>query len=167
MRVPKSVRRQLAGVPGRWRPATLLATWFGCGLLPWVPGTWASLAALPLAWGIVAIGGTLGLAIAAAALFAIGCWASHIYEQDAGLHDPSAVVIDEVAAQWAALVVVAPDVQTYLLGFVLFRAADMLKIWPANVVDRRLGGGFGIMLDDMVAALYAAAGLTLFNFGFS
>ena len=165
MMFSKAVRRQLSRVPRHWRPATLLATWFGCGLLPWVPGTWASLAALPLAWLIVASFGALGLAIAAVALFLVGCWASHIYEREAGLHDPSAVVIDEVAAQWAVLLMVPPDIGLYLLGFVFFRAADMIKIWPASVIDRRVTGGVGIMLDDMAAAVYAAAGLAIVSYG--
>lgn len=165
MILSKAVRRQLDRVPRRWRPATLLATWFGCGVLPWVPGTWASLAALPLAWLIVSWAGAAALATAAALLFLVGCWASHRYEQEAGLHDPSAVVIDEVAAQWVTLLVVPPDVVLYVIGFVLFRMFDMTKLWPANVVDQRVSGGLGIMLDDMVAALYAAAGLAVVSYG--
>ena len=159
MMLSKSVRRQLSRVPKRWRPATLLATWFGVGLLPWTPGTWASLASLPFAWIIVQSAGVVGLLVAAAVVFVVGCWASHVYEQEAGSHDPSTAVIDEVAAQWVVLSVVPPDVGLYLVGFVLFRAADMTKLWPANVVDRRVIGGIGIMLDDMVAAVYAALGL--------
>ena len=159
MMLSKAVRRQLSRVPRRWRPATVLATWFGVGLLPWTPGTWASLASLPFAWVIVEATGGIGLLCAAALVFAVGCWASGVYEQEAGTHDPSTDVIDEVAAQWVVLAWVPPDVGLYLAGFVFFRAADMIKIWPANVLDRRLTGGAGIMLDDMVAALYAAAGV--------
>ena len=161
MMLSKAVVRQLSRVPRRWRPATLLATWFGCGLLPWIPGTWASLAALPAAWLLVLAFGPVALAMAAALLLVVGWWASGVYERAAGVHDPSAVVIDEVAAQWAALVVVPLEFAAYLLCFVIFRAADMLKLWPAGVIDRRVSGGLGIMLDDLVAAAYAAAGVTL------
>ena len=155
------LRRQLRRVPKRWRPATLLATWFGIGLLPWVPGTWASLVALPLAWLLVGLGGSWALGAGLVAVFAVGWWASGAYERETGVHDPSAVVIDEVAAQWLTLILVPADPWLYATGFVLFRIADIAKLWPANVLDRRLTGGLGIMLDDMIAAVYAAAALFL------
>ena len=71
-------------------------------------------------------------------------------------------VIDEVAGQWLTLAPFAPDPVTYLVGFVLFRAADIVKPWPANWADRELDGGLGVMLDDIFAGIYA--GLALFAF---
>lgn len=156
----------MKGVPGGatgatrrlpvWHPAWWLATWFGSGLLPWVPGTWGSLAALPFAALLAWAGGPWLLLAAAVALFPLGVWASHLYSLAKGRGDPGDVVVDEVVAQWLVLVPFCLDPTLYLLGFLLFRVFDVVKPWPASLVDRRLGGGIGIMLDDIFAALYAA-----------
>ena len=137
------------------RPSILLATWFGSGLLPRAPGTWGSLAALPFAWAIQSAGGQTALVIGAAIAFVVGVWASDRMARDTGSKDPGAVVIDEVAGQWLALAFVPLSVWSYLAGFVLFRIADITKLWPASVADRRIGGGLGIMLDDIIAGVYA------------
>jgi phosphatidylglycerophosphatase A len=71
------------------------------------------------------------------------------------------VVIDEVAGQLLTLLVVPPTFINYLIGFVLFRIADIVKPWPANWVDQNIKGGLGIMLDDILAATYAGAGLLI------
>ena len=139
-----------------WHPAALLATWFGSGLLPYAPGTWGSLAALPFAWVIASLWGQWALLVAAGLAFAVGIWAAEIYARRSLVDDPPAVVIDEVAGQWLALAVVPPDALPYALGFVLFRVFDIVKPWPANAIDHRLKSGFGIMLDDIVAGGYAA-----------
>ncbi|WP_235829956.1 phosphatidylglycerophosphatase A family protein [Algihabitans albus] len=139
--------------PPFWRLESLIATWFGAGLLPKAPGTWGSLAALPFAVLLVWLGGPWALLAAAAALFVIGTWASAKY---AGARaDPGEVVVDEVVAQWLVIFPVALDLKLYLLAFVAFRVADILKPWPANWADRRIKGGLGIMLDDILAAPYA------------
>jgi phosphatidylglycerophosphatase A len=143
------------------RPALWLATWFGAGLLPKAPGTWGSLVALPFAWGLVWWGGPWLLLTAATMVFGLGLWAAGRYMQAVGVHDPGAVVIDEVAAQWLTLCVAPLNPLAYLLGFILFRIADVLKPWPANWLDRRVGGALGVMVDDLAAALYAGAALWL------
>ena len=140
-----------------WHPAHLLATWFGCGLLPKAPGTWGSLAALPFAAALVWWGGPWLLLAASIALFAIGIWASERYARAMAAEDPSAVVIDEVVGQWLALVPAAGVFWLYLPGFLAFRLFDIVKPWPVSWADRELGGGLGIMLDDVLAGLYAAA----------
>ncbi len=142
-----------------WHPAALLATWFGTGLLPWAPGTWGSLAALPFAWIIHSVSGPVGLAAAAGLVFIAGLWASALFARHAGEEDPGAVVIDEVAGQWLVLVVVVPDIYLYAAGFLLFRAADIVKPWPVSWAERALKGGAAIMVDDVLAAVYAAATL--------
>jgi len=149
-----------AGGPALWL-ATWLATWFGAGRLPWAPGTWGSLAALPLAWLLLALGGPWLLLIAAALVFVLGLWASDRYMKAVGLHDPGAIVIDEVAGQWLTLAIAPLDPLAFLLGFVLFRVADVLKPWPANWLDRRVGGAFGVMIDDVAAAVYAGGVLAI------
>ena len=138
---------------------SVLATWFGAGLLPWAPGTWGSLAALPFAWAIQSAAGREGLALAAALVFAVGCAVADRYERRSGQRDPGRIVIDEVAGQWLTLAAVPASGWSYAAGFVLFRAADILKPWPARVAERRLAGGLAVMTDDIVAALYAGAAL--------
>ena len=140
-----------------WHPASLLATWFGSGLLPKAPGTWGSLAALPFAVIIAALAGSWGLLAAAALLTVIGVWAAGIYARHSDQEDPQRIVIDEVAGQWLALAPVALDLRLYAVAFLAFRLFDIVKVWPARLIDRRLKGGWGIMLDDTVAGLYAAA----------
>ncbi|MDP6345049.1 MAG: phosphatidylglycerophosphatase A [Alphaproteobacteria bacterium] len=140
-------------------PAGLLATWFGCGLLRPASGTWGSLAALPFAWALVAVGGWPALAATALAAFAVGCWAADRYERADGGKDPGAVVIDEVAGQWLVLIPAPLDPLYYLAGFALFRLFDIFKPWPANWAERRFAGGLGIMLDDVFAAAYGFAAL--------
>ncbi|WP_135077891.1 phosphatidylglycerophosphatase A [Terasakiella sp. SH-1] len=135
-------------------PAGVLATWFGSGLLPKAPGTWGSLAALPFAWGIQYYTGWIGLSIATVLVFLIGWWAAHAFEEKADVKDPGAVVIDEVAGQWLVLIPAGLDLKLYIIGFFLFRLVDIFKPWPACWFDRHVHGGLGIMLDDVVAALY-------------
>ena len=142
-------------------PAALLATWFGSGWLPWVPGTWGSLAALPFGYAIWAAAGPLGLAVGAAAAAAVGWWASESYVRRSGRKDPSEVVIDEVAGQWLTLLPAAGDPVAILAAFLIFRVLDIVKPFPANWCDRHLAGGLGVMLDDVVAGLYGAALLWL------
>lgn len=137
----------------------VLATWFGVGLLPGAPGTWGSLAALPLAWLIERSAGQAGLVLAAAVVFGVGCRAAAGYERRSGRRDPGAIVIDEVSGQWLALAAVPASAWSYAAGFVLFRAADILKPWPARAAERRLRGGVAVMADDTVAAVWAGAGL--------
>ena len=146
-----------------YHPALWLATWFGTGYLPKIPGTWGSLAALPCAWVIHWTGGSWWLAAAALGLFALGWWASSVFVAASHEHDPPAIVIDEVSGQWLTLAVVPPELWYYALGFVLFRLADILKPWPAGWADREVPGGLGVMLDDTLAAGYAASILYLIH----
>ncbi|HKW53658.1 MAG TPA: phosphatidylglycerophosphatase A [Stellaceae bacterium] len=137
-------------------PAALLATWFGAGLLPWAPGTWGSLAALPFAWAIATLLGPAALVVAAAIMFVIGWWAAARVGRASGIADEGSIVIDEVAGQWLTLAVVRPSPATYLLGFLLFRLFDITKPWPARTAERTIPGGLGVMADDIVAGIYAA-----------
>ncbi|SMF25337.1 phosphatidylglycerophosphatase [Tistlia consotensis] len=140
-----------------WHPAFWIATWFGSGLIPGIPGTWGSLAALPFGAAIMWLWGPWVLLAAAGVLFPIGVWASELYSRAKGKGDPGEVVVDEVVAQWLVMVPVCFNPGLFLVGFFLFRFFDITKVWPASLADRRLGGGFGIMLDDVFAGLYAAA----------
>jgi len=150
--------------PGLGSPGVLLATWFGTGYLPKAPGTWGSLAALPCGWLIAATWGPVGMIIGSLLVFSIGVWAANVYMAKSGISDPGPVVIDEVAGQWLTLALVPPDFGLYLIGFALFRIADIFKPWPAGWADRTVKGGFGVMLDDVLAALYSGAIVTALHF---
>jgi phosphatidylglycerophosphatase A len=151
----QQVRARLSDGPA------LLATWFGSGFVPRAPGSLAALTALPGAALLVWLGGPALLLGAAVALFALGIWASDAYMAAVKVHDPPAIVIDEVVGQWVPLALLPLDPLIYALGFLLFRVLDILKPWPANFIDRAVTGGFGVMLDDVVAGVYAGGALWL------
>ena len=137
-----------------WHPAALISTWGGSGLLPGAPGTWGSLFTLPFGWIIASSFGSESLFAAAAIALAGGICSSSRYLRTSQCKDPDTIVIDETAGQLRVLAAVPVDIWWYLAGFVLFRAADIAKPWPASWADRQLSGAWGIMADDIFAALY-------------
>ncbi len=139
-------------------PASLIATWFGAGLMPFASGTWGSLAALPFGWLLLAYLGPAGVLGGAAVVTMAGWWASSVVVERGQVRDPGLIVIDEVAGMFLALVAAPLTWPGVLLAFLLFRAADIVKPFPANWCDAHVHGGLGVMLDDLVAGLYAAAG---------
>lgn len=144
------------GVPF-WRPAPLIATWFGSGLLRPASGTWGSVAAIPPAFLLVWAGGPWALGLAAIAVFGVGVWAAHVTAAKAGKPDWSAIVVDEVVGVWLALLPVAVDLKYWVLALIAFRVFDIVKIGPVGWADRHAKGGFGIMIDDVIAGIMAAA----------
>ena len=148
--------------------ASLVATGFGTGRLPAAPGTWGSLAALPVAWLLVSAGGAPLLAAAAAVTSLVGWWASAAYlrTSDSG-GDPGEVVIDEIAGQWIALLFAPHTLTAYALAFALFRLFDIWKPWPVGWADRNLPGGRGVMADDLLAGVYAALGTAVVLWGWA
>jgi phosphatidylglycerophosphatase A len=138
--------------------ASAIALWFWSGKLPKAPGTWGSLAALPFAWLlIVYFGSPLVLFIAAAFLLPVGVWASAQHSNKLGTHDAGEIVVDEVAGQWIALAVAPYSPLGWVAAFLLFRFFDVIKPWPISWIDARVSGGWGIMADDIVAGIFAAA----------
>jgi phosphatidylglycerophosphatase A len=135
-------------------PRRIVLHWFGCGLAPKAPGTFGSLGALPVGWAVMAWGGPFLLLLAALTLFLIGWWcaAAELKGADA---DPGWVVVDEVVGQWLVMAVAPLEPVWIASAFGLFRLFDVWKPWPIRWVDEGVGGGFGIMLDDVIAALYA------------
>jgi phosphatidylglycerophosphatase A len=125
------------------------------GFLPIAPGSWASLAALPAAWAIAHRTGVLGLTVAAAIISGLGWWAAATVIKATGTADPPVIVIDEVAGQWLVLLPAPLDPLAYASAFLLFRLFDIWKPWPVRWADRQVKGGLGIMLDDLLAAVYA------------
>jgi phosphatidylglycerophosphatase A len=145
----------------RLSPASVIATWFGAGLARRAPGTWGSIAALPFAWAIQYWGGSAGLVLAATLVFLLGWAASNRLVTTLGIEDPQSIVVDEVVGQWLTLACGPLSIPAYLIGLLLFRAADITKPFPAGWADRRIGGGLGVMLDDVLAAIYSGLGLWL------
>ncbi|HSR54692.1 MAG TPA: phosphatidylglycerophosphatase A [Alphaproteobacteria bacterium] len=145
-----------------WHPAALISTWFGSGLLPVAPGTWGSLAALPIAWLLALRLGPWAVAAAGVLLFILGLVAVKSYLARAREEDPRAVVIDEVSGQLLAVAPAGLDPVAFALGFILFRIFDVMKPWPLGAIERGLPGAMGVMADDTGAALYTSICLALF-----
>ena len=142
------------------RLAVLVATGFGAGRVPVAPGTAGSLVGLALCLALAS--SPLGPS-AIAAVTAVVCVAGFpicgYAARCLGESDPSIVVWDEVAGMMVALVAVPPGWHWWAVAFALFRALDVLKPWPIGRLDARVGGGAGIMLDDLVAGAFAFAGV--------
>ena len=133
-----------------------LATLGPVGRIRPAPGTWGSAAALLPAAAALALGGNWLLEIGVVIACIIGVKAADIYEAHSGKKDASEVVIDELAGQWIALLVVPPDWRWWLAAFALFRLFDIVKPGPVKMAER-LPGGLGVMADDVVAGVLAAA----------
>jgi phosphatidylglycerophosphatase A len=88
-------------------------------------------------------------------VFVAGVWAAEAFEQASDDKDPGSVVIDEVAGQWFTLLFVPVTPLGFFVAFGAFRLFDISKVWPIFLADQKLSGGFGIMADDIVAAIYA------------
>ena len=133
----------------------MFLSWFGLGLLGRAPGTLGSLGALPMAAALTLAGGPWLLLGSAVVVFAVGWRLSVLHLRDVAGEDPQWIVIDEVAAQWAVLAALPLSLPWYAAGFLAFRLFDIAKPWPVSWADRAVGGGLGVMLDDVLAALYA------------
>lgn len=156
-----------------------IATWFGSGLCPKASGTAGTVAALPFAWLIQSYTGNSGLFIASVMIFFVGWWASNQYmKYYPEKHDPKQIVVDEVVGIWLliSMFYLLPMLKVemfelfefhftlaiYAIAFILFRFFDILKPWPISVADRKIKGGFGVMFDDILAAIYPIIILLLF-----
>lgn len=142
-----------------------IATLGPIGFLP-APGTAGSLAALVAGW-FIATQGYLVLALASLAALLIGIIASETYSQMSNTKDASEVIIDEVAGQWVVLLCIPPLIEGallwYIAAFILFRFFDITKIGPVGMAEK-LGGGIGIMADDIVSGGLAGMCLLALQF---
>lgn len=150
------------GLADVWRsPSLWLATLGGWGLSPYMPGTVGSLVTLPVAAALVSVSTPVMVGLMVA-LLVLGSWAAAEAGRTLGKTDHSAIVVDELLGQlltlWIALWLLPGttlDAQTLCLGFACFRLYDIAKPWPVGWCDRQFKNGFGVMLDDIVAALWA------------
>ena len=143
-------------------PVNFLAFGFGSGLAPYAPGTFGSIPGMLLFWITIEFGLYVQLGVALALALA-GIWICGESARRIGVHDHGGIVWDEITGMYITLLVAPFSVAGWLLAFALFRLMDIVKPWPIRDLDHRLGGGFGIMLDDLVAALYAAVVLGLYR----
>lgn len=140
-----------------WPKGLMWLTWFGAGFSFHAPGTAGSLNALPMAALIAWILGSPFLAIAAVIPFALGIhYTQRFLRSEPNATDPQWIVIDEVVGLWITLSSVPLSFGWYIIGFILFRLFDIYKPWPVNWADRELPGAWGVMMDDVLAGLYAA-----------
>lgn len=136
-------------------PWHLMALGFGSGLSPKAPGTCGSFAAMFLCMGLLMLPWYI-TPIVTVIFFFLGLKACNEAEKTLGMHDHSGIVIDEFVGMFIAIIAF-PQGLWYLaiLAFVLFRFFDILKPFPVNLADKRIGGGFGVMIDDVLAGIYA------------
>ena len=145
------------------KPAVLLACGLGSGLIPKAPGTFGTIAAIPL-YLLMQPLPLLNYLILTFAFFVVGIWLSaeaiKVFKRD----DPSEVVWDEVVGLLVTMIAAPAGLLWVLLGFVLFRIFDIWKPWPVSLADKKLHGGLGIMLDDVIAGIYALIVLQVIAF---
>ena len=134
----------------------MLATWFGVGYLPVAPGTWGTLAAMPLAF-VTASWPTWIYVVFVAVAVAVAVVAAGVAERSFGAPDPQCIVVDEVVGYLVTVVLVPRDDFAALgLAFLVFRVLDITKPPPIRWLERRLSGGLGVVLDDVAAGLLGA-----------
>jgi phosphatidylglycerophosphatase A len=141
-------------------PWHFLAFGFGSGLAKKAPGTFGTLAAIPVYLLMVQLPWLLYSAVTAAA-FVAGISICQQVSDDLKVHDFSGIVWDEFVGLWITMFLVPFEWHWLLLGFILFRFFDIVKPWPIRYLDKQVAGGFGIMIDDVLAGVYAWAVLNI------
>jgi phosphatidylglycerophosphatase A len=131
---------------------------FGSGASPIAPGTFGTLAAVPIQLALQAVAPGEYLIIVAAMLIA-GVWICRVTERDLGTHDPGGIVWDEIVGFQVAMFLAPPGWGWMVVGFALFRFFDIWKPFPIRTLEARIPGAWGTMLDDVAAGLYGMAGL--------
>ncbi len=135
-------------------PIHFLALGFGSGLLPKAPGTFGTLAAIPLYLLLSPSSMSIYLAVVIVMSIA-GIYICGKAAEDAGVHDHGAIVWDEIVGFLITMFLVPLSWQSVVVGFVLFRFFDIFKPWPISFIDKNVHGGLGIMLDDIIAGFAA------------
>lgn len=136
-------------------PIHWLAFGGGAGLAPVAPGTFGTLVGIPFFIAMAGLSLPLYLLITFF-MFLVGIWICGRSSAALGVHDHPGIVWDEIVGYLVTMVAVPFAWQWVLLGFALFRLFDILKPWPIRWLDRRVGGGFGIMVDDLLAGIFAS-----------
>lgn len=147
------------------KPHQLLAFGLGSGAAPYAPGTFGTLAAIPFYILLAHYTNHWAYAAITVVLFIFGVWLCDRTERDIGSHDHSGIVWDEFIGYFVTMFMVPLHWWWVIAGFLLFRLFDVWKPFPVRQIERRYGGGFGVMIDDVVAGIYAAIVLQLLILG--
>lgn len=147
----------MASKPNFHSPAHILAFGFGSGLAPKAPGTVGSIAALCVWWLVLQNASIYTQLSVVAAGFFIGIYVCHQCAKDLGVHDYSGIVWDEWIGLWLVYLCLPASTFSLFAGLLLFRLFDILKPFPISWLDKHIDGGLGIMLDDILAAVFALA----------
>lgn len=142
---------------------TMFVSVFGIGFIPFASGTFGSLAGLVIGYALNLINYNLFFLIIPM-LFILGVIASNTYQKQTGEKDSSVIVIDEVVGQLIAMMFVMDDYVLVFISFIIFRLFDIYKPWPASYADKKMTGGFGVMLDDVFAGIYTAIFIFLISY---
>ncbi len=142
-------------------PVHFLSLGFGSGLFPVAPGTAGTLAAIPVYLLLARLDLSTYLAVTLL-MFAIGIYLCDITSRELGGEDHPAIVWDEIVGYLVTMIAVPPKIEWLIAGFLLFRLFDIFKPWPIRVLDHSVKGGLGIMLDDVLAGVFAALILHFF-----
>ena len=141
-------------------PDGLLAFGFGSGLSPFAPGTMGTLIAIPFAFALKGLEAP-AFWVALFLLFWLGVYVCDRVSQKLGVHDHGGIVWDEMVGYWLSIAFVPLQWHWLLAAFVLFRFFDIVKPWPIRELDKKVRGGFGIMIDDILAAVFTIVCLAL------
>lgn len=147
------------------RPTAFFAYGFGSGLAPKAPGTFGTLAAIPVFYLMQPLG-LISYLLLTVLFFIVGIWFCQKTVDWLQQDDPSAIVWDEIVGYLITMIAAPTGWLWIVLGFVLFRIFDIWKPWPVSLADKQLHGGFGVMLDDVIAGLYALLILQLIAYFF-
>lgn len=142
----------------RRHPVQFLAFGFGSGLSPKAPGTAGTVVAIPL-YLLIAEWSLLHYTVLVLLAAVVGVWICGAASRQLDVHDHPGIVWDEFVGFWITMWALPPDWIWVLAGFVVFRVYDIVKPWPVSALDRKVGGGFGIIVDDIVAGVMACVTL--------
>ncbi|OOS02059.1 phosphatidylglycerophosphatase A [Canicola haemoglobinophilus] len=146
-------------------PIHFLALGLGSGLIRPAPGTWGTLAGLIVGWLLLQVMSAFSFAITTALCFLLGCYLCQKTADDMGVHDHGSIVWDEFVGIFIVLLAI-PDLSLLWcsIAFITFRFFDILKPYPIRYFDHKLESGFGIMLDDVLAAMYAVISVFILRY---
>jgi phosphatidylglycerophosphatase A len=141
--------------PNLRNPIHLLAFGLGSGCAPKAPGTFGTLAAIPFWWLFLQDVPLIPYLCVLIAGFAFGVYLCEQTSKDLGVHDHGGIVWDEWIGLWITYIALPAGIEWIIIGFALFRFFDILKPWPIKWLDEKVHGGFGIMIDDVLAGIFA------------
>jgi phosphatidylglycerophosphatase A len=141
--------------PNLRNPIHLLAFGLGSGCAPKAPGTFGTLAAIPFWWLLLQDVPLIPYICVLIAGFAFGVYLCEQTSKDLGVHDHGGIVWDEWIGLWITYLALPSGIEWIIIGFALFRFFDIIKPWPIKWLDQKVHGGFGIMIDDVLAGIFA------------